>query len=101
MDEIYELVGPFAFNRDDLHLNNELKWQIVENCKAGSYSQFGPYNIQKVEDIDGFKFYLRDDAWVMIRPSGTEPVLRVYAQAPTDEEVRQILDATKAALLEG
>lgn len=101
MDEIYELVGPFAFNRDDLHLNNELKWQIVENCKAGSYSQFGPYKIQKVEDIDGFKFYLRDDAWVMIRPSGTEPVLRVYAQAPTDEEVRQILDATKAALLEG
>jgi phosphomannomutase len=56
----------------------------------------------KVEDLDGLKFWLRSGAWCMIRPSGTEPVLRVYVEAPSEEEVAAIHeDARKlvAALL--
>jgi phosphomannomutase len=48
--------------------------------------------------MDGTKFLLGNDRWVMIRPSGTEPVLRVYAQAENEEMVRTILDATKLAI---
>jgi len=100
VQDVYDLVGPFSFDRDDLHIKNEQKLAIIETCKTNPYKSFGKYNVQKLETIDGFKFYLSDDKWVMIRPSGTEPVLRVYAQAPTLEEVREILDVVGATVLE-
>jgi len=99
IEEVYEVVGPFVFERNDLRLDNDLKLQIVENCKAGKYTSFGKFNVERVEDIDGHKFHLSENEWVMIRPSGTEPVLRVYAEAPTQEGVDAILDATKKILL--
>jgi len=95
IDEVYELVGPFKFERSDLHITEELKQQIIANCKNNVYTAFGDYQIRNVETIDGFKYFLDDDRWVMIRPSGTEPVLRVYAEAPTLEEVRKILKVTE------
>jgi len=55
--------------------------------------------VKEVQDLDGHKFFFDENSWVMIRASGTEPVLRVYAEAPTREESFAILDATKAAIL--
>ncbi|MCH2023253.1 MAG: phosphoglucomutase/phosphomannomutase family protein [Saprospiraceae bacterium] len=98
MEEVYALVGRFAFDRNDLHIANEKKWAIIDKCKNGEYKHFGNYMVQRVETIDGFKFYLAEDKWVMIRPSGTEPVLRVYAQGPSEEEVNNILSATHQTL---
>ncbi len=98
IQEVYDEVGPFAFDRDDLHIANDKKWAIMDNCKNNTYTAMGDYKVQKVENVDGYKFYFSDDEWVMIRPSGTEPVLRVYAQAPDMEGVRSILKATHATL---
>lgn len=95
IDEVYEIVGEFKFERSDLHIDEDLKQKIIENCKNDVYKSFGEYEVQSVETIDGFKFYLPNDKWVMIRPSGTEPVLRVYAEAFDLEEVRKILKATE------
>ena len=53
-----------------------------------------------VEDIDGYKFFFSDDQWVMIRPSGTEPVLRTYAEAATTEKAFEILRQVHKVLLE-
>ncbi len=93
IQEVYEKVGPFSFDRDDLHIAEEKKQAIIKTCKESPYEQLGEYKVEKVESIDGFKFYLGNGSWVMVRPSGTEPVLRVYAQAPNEAEVRKILDA--------
>jgi phosphomannomutase len=93
--EVYEIVGPFKFERSDLHITEELKQKIVANCKADKYKSFGEYQVKEVGTIDGFKFFFDENRWVMIRPSGTEPVLRTYAEAPTMEEVRKILQVTK------
>ena len=95
IDEVYEIVGPFKFERNDLHISEELKHKVIENCKNDVYKNFGEYKVREVGIIDGFKYFFDDDRWVMIRPSGTEPVLRTYAEAPTLEEVRKILRTTE------
>lgn len=98
IEEVYEIVGAFKFERNDLHITEELKQNIITACKNNAYANFGSYNISHVETVDGFKFFFDDERWVMIRPSGTEPVLRVYAEAPTIEEVREILKQTSEAI---
>ena len=98
IDEVYEIVGEFKFERNDLHITEELKQKIIANCKSNNYNSFGSYNVKDLKTIDGFKYFFDDDRWVMIRPSGTEPVLRTYAEAPTLEEVRVILKATEEAI---
>jgi phosphomannomutase len=97
--DIYSKVGSFAVERYDLHLNNELKEQIIEKCKSNSYTSFGSYKIVSTEDTDGFKFRLDNGSWVMIRPSGTEPVLRVYSESDSSAAAFDILDQTKTAIL--
>jgi phosphomannomutase len=92
INEIYEIVGPFSYDRDDLHISNEKKWAIIEKCKNGEITKIGERNIVKTESIDGFKFTTSDGEWLMVRPSGTEPVLRVYAQAADSQAVRQLLE---------
>ena len=98
VQDIYDIVGPFAFDRDDLHISNDKKWAIIDKCKSGTITKIGDRPIVSTETIDGFKFWLSDDEWVMIRPSGTEPVLRVYAQAPDMARVKEILAATHKTL---
>lgn len=96
---VYDEVGTFASERDDLHIENDTKERVIANCVEGAYTAFGPYKVESTESIDGFKFRLGNGSWVMIRPSGTEPVLRVYAEGPNYEEVRKILDATRDTIL--
>jgi len=97
---VYDKVGGFKFERIDLHLEEETKQRIMQRCTAGDYQNFGEYNVNKIEDIDGYKFYFDNDEWVMIRPSGTEPVLRTYAESATTEGAFKILEATHKTIQE-
>jgi phosphomannomutase len=99
IQEVYDVVGKFAMGRIDLHITEAIKQQVLDNCKNGTYKSFGKYQIDKVEDLDGYKFHLGNGEWVMIRASGTEPVLRVYSESNTQENAEAILAATKDAIL--
>lgn len=98
IDEVYAIVGPFKYERNDLHISEALKQQVLKNCTDGAYKAFGDYAVQRVETIDGFKFHMDKDQWMMIRASGTEPVLRCYAESDTLDNARKILTATRAAI---
>ena len=97
--EVYAIVGPFAFERIDLHIDNDTKLRIIDDCKAGKFTHFGKYKVDRIDTTDGFKFFFDEDTWLMIRPSGTEPVLRTYAEALTQEKVFDILADAKATIL--
>jgi phosphomannomutase len=99
IDDTYAIVGAFAVERYDLHIEESQKQAIIASCKNNQYSAFGDYKVERVEDMDGFKFHLGNEEWVMIRPSGTEPVLRVYAESKDSASAYKILDACKAAIL--
>lgn len=101
VEDLYAKVGSFKFGRNDLHLTNEKKEAVIALCKSTPYTSFGKYGIASVESLDGFKFNLSDypDSWVMIRPSGTEPVLRVYCEAPDRDIVEAILKEAVATIL--
>ena len=97
--EVYTITGSFAFERNDLHLSEEVKNRIVENCKKGAYDSFGKYKVQRMEDLDGWKYFFNEDEWLMIRASGTEPVLRTYAESSSQKKALDILNAAKKTLL--
>ena len=99
IQDVYEIVGSFAFERSDLHLHDELKNKIVTNCQNNFYQNFGEYKIQRVETTDGHKYFFNDDEWLMIRASGTEPVLRNYAESSSLKNVFSILNAAEKTLL--
>lgn len=98
-DEIYAVVGTFSYDRLDLTIANEKKEDIIRKALAGEYKQFGPYTFSKVETIDGVKYHLDNGGWMMLRASGTEPLLRVYAEGNSKEETARILEAIKSTIL--
>lgn len=99
IQEVYKIVGAFKFERSDLHLKEEVKNSIVKNCNDGTYKAFGDYKIDRIETIDGWKYFFSNGDWLMIRASGTEPVLRNYAEAETTEKAFAILKAAEKTLL--
>ena len=99
VEEVYDVVGSFAYDRNDLRLPEELKQEIIAKCANNEYKQFGDLVVQKVKTIDGFKFFFDEFEAVLIRPSGTEPLLRVYAEADTMEKVQENLRKVKDTIL--
>lgn len=97
--EIYDVVGTFVYDRHDLTIDNDKKVAIIEKAKADGYTQFGKYTFNRTEKIDGVKYHLDNGGWVMLRASGTEPLLRVYAEGNSKEETADILEEVKATIL--
>jgi phosphomannomutase len=95
--EIYDIVGSFFYHRDDLLLTEEQKNHAVALCKNG-ITAFGEFTVQETITIDGFKYLLPNDCWCMVRASGTEPVLRIYAEGNNKVECMQIINAVKTHL---
>jgi len=95
--EIYDVIGEFHYERNDLTLKEEEKQRVIAMCKNG-ITAFGKYNVVDTNFIDGFKYELPNNCWTMIRASGTEPLLRVYAEGNTHEEVLDILKTVRSTL---
>ena len=89
--ELQKEAGPLLFRREDLHFPLERIRSIRDKLGAGSMPAFGKLALRGKNFTDGFKFEFSDDSWLLIRPSGTEPLLRVYAEAPSETKAKQLL----------
>jgi len=88
-----------AYDRLDLHLSgNDLKDRVLAVLQDPP-EVFAGRAVASVEDLDGYKLNLSGNAWLLFRASGTEPVLRIYCEAPTPSEVSYILDEARAFVL--
>jgi phosphomannomutase len=92
-----ELVGPHAYARHDIALEREgyaeRKREMYLRLGESPPRDLAGEQVVHIRSDDGFKFSLADGSWALVRFSGTEPLIRVYSEAPTDERVQQLLGA--------
>ena len=94
-DHLIDLVGPHAYRRDDIRFEregyDERKQGVYSRLESGAPQTLGGEKVTRSRTDDGFKFYLGDGSWGLIRMSGTEPLMRVYSEAPSKERVDAVI----------
>lgn len=91
VEEIFAEFGRVYYDRIDFRTTEKNKQAILAACRKG-ISKLGNLPVRGVETIDGFKFRV-DGGWLLIRASGTEPILRFYAEADSERTVAALLKA--------
>ena len=95
MEEVYALVGPHHYSRTDVVFNASLRPDVEARLQEPYPTQIAGIPIVGVDTIDGIRYRMEGGQWTVIRFSGTEPLLRIYAEAPTPEQVQELLAATR------
>lgn len=92
VQDLLREVGPAYYERTDLRLRHPVsKTTMTQKLVEDAPAQIGGEKIDEILTRDGVKYIMSDDSWLLIRPSGTEPVLRVYAEGRTPEMVKALL----------
>ncbi len=92
VDDLLNKYGPAQYARTDLKLARPVKKSdMVKMLLDLAPADIEGVAIETIQTTDGVKYYMNDGSWLLIRPSGTEPVLRVYAEAPNDDRVKALL----------
>lgn len=94
IEHLYSVVGPHYYDRRDLTFPADKREAIIAGANAPQKALAG-VPVTNVDRFDGggVRYHLEDKSWLLVRFSGTEPVLRVYAEAPSTDRVRLLLDA--------
>lgn len=91
LQDIHTKVGKFYTNRLDIHLSESAKASVLESCRLNPLETVGSLKVKEIRKIDGFKFVLSNGSWFLIRPSGTEPLIRVYFETNSNEELQDLI----------
>jgi phosphomannomutase len=93
VQDLLSEVGPAFYERTDLRLSRPVaKAEMTEFLTKQAPAEIGGQKVDQISSMDGVKYIMADDSWLLIRPSGTEPVLRVYAEGRTQDMVKELLD---------
>ena len=93
VEDLLADVGPAFYERTDLRLSRPVaKKEMTEFLTKQAPAEIGTEKVSEVSQRDGVKYIMSDDSWLLIRPSGTEPVLRVYAEGRSHAMVKALLD---------
>jgi phosphomannomutase len=83
--------GPHHYARLDTRFPLEQRAALMEFCKEQPPAKLAGSPLAEIKSFDGVKFVARDGSWLMLRGSGTEPVLRIYAEAKSDAAARKLI----------
>ncbi|MFO7845835.1 MAG: phosphoglucomutase/phosphomannomutase family protein [Balneolaceae bacterium] len=96
VQELFDEFGDHAYYRNDLHTEESKKLAMIEHCKQKKLTEIEGKSVADWQFTDGIKQIMEDGSWLLVRASGTEPVLRIYAEAPTAEQAKAMVeDVTK------
>lgn len=90
---LYGEVGPHYYDRTDFHFPSNQRETILNRISATSPDAIAGIQVSRLDTTDGFRFMLGEGSWLLVRFSGTEPLLRIYAEAESREKVRELLEA--------
>ncbi len=93
VDDLLQDVGPAFYERTDIRLKHPVaKDAMIKKLTQEAPARIGEESLAQIATMDGVKYIMADDSWLLIRPSGTEAVLRVYAEGRSQEMVRALLE---------
>jgi len=95
LDYLYSKVGPHYYDRRDFHISAAKRQTILHRLISSSPNTIAGSKVTKVDTTEGFRFFLGDESWLLIRFSGTEPLVRIYSEAESLERARVLLDEGK------
>jgi alpha-D-glucose phosphate-specific phosphoglucomutase len=95
LDYLYSKVGPHHYDRRDFHISAAKRKTILRRLSSSPPDCLASSKVTKVDTTDGVRFFLSDESWLLIRFSGTEPLVRIYAEAESLERVNVLLDEGK------
>ncbi len=95
LDYLYRKVGPHYYQRVDVQFPEDERQTIIDRLRNNPPESIEGVKVAKIDTADGFRFILADNTWLLIRFSGTEPVLRVYAESNSQARVERLLEFGK------
>jgi len=92
LEYLYSKVGPHYYDRRDFHISAAKRQTILHRLSSSAPDAIAGTKVTRVDTTDGFRFFLSDNSWLLIRFSGTEPLVRVYSEAGSLERAEALLD---------
>ncbi|CAN5368781.1 phosphoglucomutase/phosphomannomutase family protein [soil metagenome] len=99
LDELYKRVGKLESGRIGVKLTEDVARKLKEKLSQEP-SKIGGRKIEKINRMDGVKFIFDDESWMLMRPSGTEPLVRIYAESEDRQDLEVLLEQGRSYLLE-
>ncbi|MCS7213872.1 MAG: hypothetical protein NZ927_06600 [Candidatus Calescibacterium sp.] len=91
ISRIEKKFGKHIYLRQDFHISDEKKQEVMD--KAGNLENIDKFKVETIETIDGYKIRFKGGGFLLVRPSGTEPVLRVYAETDSEQKTKKIISS--------
>ena len=98
LTDLHTLVGPHNFRRDDVSYKEPERANLAKMITSASPSTLGGLALESVDRRDGVRFNLAGGSWAVVRMSGTEPLLRMYAETPDDSTLESVLSDLRSIL---
>jgi alpha-D-glucose phosphate-specific phosphoglucomutase len=95
---LYKEAGRFYGERLDIHLTQEAKDALLNRLNTNPPEKIAGTAVLRINRIDGFKFILIDGSWVLFRPSGTEPIVRIYLESSSSKKLKEMIDEVKGTV---